>query len=174
MNEEMTMADAVLAAERLAEFDAEIKKFAEKRDAVIDYANSLIAKANKDFEEETYAAREEIAYQTELLRQFAPSILPKNKKSVNIARVQCSFRKSEPKYFIGDIPADKFNPALIDFVKANAPEYLKTKVEEYVDWAAFKDKLTGDEEQVYFVETGEAIEGLRMQILPDKFTVKIA
>ena len=158
MNEEMTMADAVLAAERLAEFDAEIKKFAEKRDAVIDYANSLIAKAHKDFEEETYAARD----------------LPKNKKSVNIARVQCSFRKSEPKYFIGDIPADKFNPALIDFVKANAPEYLKTKIEEYVDWAAFKGKLTGNEEQVYFVETGEAIDGLRMQILPDKFTVKIA
>ena len=63
---------------------------------------------------------------------------------------------------------------LIHFVKHNAYSYLKVKVDESVDWAKFKRQLVIDDNgEVSFKETGELIDGLHAQRLPDKFTVKL-
>lgn len=71
-------------------------------------------------------------------------------------------------------PVSGTDERLIHFVKHNAHEFYKVQYTESVDWRAFKSKLKiSDDGDVYLEDTGEIIDGLRAQILPDKFEVKL-
>ena len=159
---------------QMAEYKAEIKNAEERRDALIELYNKKIGTANKHFEDETKSARCEIAMIVEQLRRIAPAILPKNRKSIELPSGKLAFSKHGPIFFFDDPlnAVDGGNERLIHFVKHNAYDYLKVKVEERVDWKGFKGKLQIlDGGDVCYCETGEIIDGLKAQILPDKFEV---
>lgn len=161
-------ADAIL--EKIAEHEAQIAAFEKERDAFISRYQEKISRAKEIYEESIRAPREEIALLTEQLRQYAAQLVTDKKRSIPLPSGTLSFRKQSPKFFFDGREATADNPALLDFARKFYGEYVKAK--EYVDWAKFKGQLIIDGDNVMFAETGEIIDGLRAQILPDKFTIK--
>lgn len=167
---ELTKQDADEILEKIAEYEAEIAAAEKERDAFISRYQEKITRAQEICEESIRAPREEIALLTEQLRQYAAANVTDKKRTIPLPSGTLSFRKQAPKYFFDGREATADNPALLDFTKKFYCEYLKTK--EYVDWSKFKAQLVIDGDNVLFAETGEVIDGLRAQILPDKFTIK--
>ena len=160
---------------QIIEHEKTIQEAQEKRDNFIAHYQSKIAEAMRICDAETKDAEIAINILTEQLRQYAEINLPKNRKSVKLPSGTLSFGKQSPRFFFDDLKeANAQNERLIKFVKHNAYQFLKVKTEESVDWQGFKSKLIVDDDgtNVYYAETGEIIDGLRAQILPDKFVVK--
>lgn len=109
---------------------------------------------------------------TEQLRQFAQTQITDKRRSVKLPTGTLSFRKQPTRFFFVDgSEAHAKDPRLINFVKQYADAYLKVQTVESVDWANFKTKLVADGDNVIFADTGEILEDLHAQILPDKFMV---
>lgn len=162
--------DADIILEKIAEYEAQIKAAESDRDAFINRYMEKIARAKDICEKATAEPRAEIASLTELLRRFAATNITDKKRSIPLPSGTLSFRKQPTKFFFDGQEVTNDNPSLLTFVKNSCREYVKAK--EYVDWANFKAKLIIDGDNVMFSETGEIIDGLRAQILPDKFSVK--
>lgn len=171
---EMTVEVADELLEQIADYEAQIKAAEDKRDALIERYQSKIYNVEKICEEETEHARAEIALLTEHLRRYAETQVTDKKRSVKLGFGTLSFRKQAPEFFFDDLTkAGGKDERLIKFVKHNAHEFLKVKVDEAVDWQEFKRQLSvSDNGNVFYAATGEVIEGLRAHFLPDKFTVK--
>ena len=160
------------AVERIATLEKFIADAQKDFDDFKHHFELKILAAEKIFVDKTKDAREEIAYLSDQLRQFAEPQITEKRRSVKLPTATLSFRKQPPKFLFSDLTeAHAKDARLINFVKHNAHDYLKTKVEESVDWAKFKTKLITDGENVIFADTGEIIDDLHAQILPDKFTV---
>lgn len=146
-----------------------------ERDQFIEHYQTKIEFAKKICEDRTKFARDRISVLTEQLRRYAEINLPDNRKSIKLPSGTIGFSKQSPLFFFDDLkPLDGKNERLIHFVKHNAYEFLKVNYTESVDWQAFKSKLDiNDDGDVYFIETGEIIDGLHAQRRPDKFTVKV-
>ena len=161
------------AIERISKLEARIAAAQKDFDDFKQHFEQKILAAQKIFDEQTKDDREEILLLTEGLRQFAQTQVSDKRRSVKLPTGTLSFRKQPPKFFFDDLTeANSKDERLINFVKHNAADYLKTKVEESVDWANFKTKLIADGDKVFFADTGEVIDNMRVQILPDKFTIK--
>lgn len=175
-NEIMTELDADELLEQIAEYEAAISESEKKRDAFIERYENKIETARDICDRETSHARIEIELLTEQLKRFAQTQISDKKRSVRLPSGTLQFRKQSPEYFFDDLKrVDGNDERLIQFVKHSAHQYLKVKVEETVDWAAFKGKLSiGDDGAVSYSETGEIIDGLHAQRRSDKFTVKTA
>ena len=173
MDEELTAVevDDLLAA--IADFEKKIKSAESERDALIAHYQEKIFAAGKIFEDKTAQVKLEIASLTERLRRYAVANLPDNgRRSLVYPSGKLAFRKQPPKFFFDDLTeANGRDERIIHFVKHNAHRFLKVKVEESVDWAQFKTKLSYTGDAVVYKETGEIIDGLHAHILPDKFTV---
>lgn len=173
--EELTAIEADELLEKIAQHEAAIKAAEAERDAFVKHYEAKISAACALCDKVTSNARQSIASLTESLRRYAETRITDKKRSVSLPSGTLSFRKQSPRFFYDDLKeAGAHDERMIDFVKHNANEYLKVKVEESVDWVKFKTKLTTDGETVCYSETGEIIEGLHVQQLPDKFTVKTA
>lgn len=170
-NEEITKLEADDLLEKIAEFEAKIKSAEDERDEFISHYEMKIQRAHELCEKATIEARQEIAVLTEVLRRYAVANLSEGRKSIALPSGTLSFHKQQPKYFMEGQEASGKSKALLDYAKANAPEYVKTA--EYVDWSAFKKKIKVAGEEVYNAETGELITGLQVQTYPDTFTVKV-
>lgn len=170
MNEEMTKLEADELLEKITEYEAKIKAAEDERDEFIQHYQAKIQNARDICERATAPARREIAILTEILRRYAASNLPEGRKSIALPSGTLSFHKQFPKFFMDGREANGNSKALLDYAKVNAPEFVKTA--EYVDWSGLKKKLAADDENVYYTETGEIIQGLRMQTYPDTFTIK--
>ena len=173
--DELTALEADELIDKIAIHEARIKFAEQERDAFIARYNEKISAARTICDDKCKSARESIAYLTELLRRFAEANVSDKKRSVSLPSGTLAFRKNSPRFFFDDLKeANSADERLIHFVKHNAADYLKVKVEESVDWAKFKAQLeVGDEGLVSFKATGEVIDGLHAQIVPDSFTVKI-
>ena len=171
MIEDKLQADEAL--ERIAEYEAQVQAAQDECRAFCERYECKIAEAKKICEDKIADVRRKIEFVTEDLRRFAECNLDDGKRSIRLPSGTIGFRKQSPRYFFDGLKeAHAKSEPLIHFVKHNAHEYLKVKVEEYVDWAQFKTKLETDGTNVFYTGTGEIVEGLRVQILPDKFTVK--
>lgn len=175
INEEMTALEVDEMLDRYAAIEREITASEQKRDSFIARYQEKIAAAQKICEDETKSARAEMALIEEQLKRYAEVNLPEGKKSIALPSGTLSFRKQSPRFFFDDLKeANGKDERMIQFVRDNATQYLNFKVEESVDWAKFKSRLeTSENGDVYFADTGELIEGLHAQFLPDKFTVKL-
>lgn len=91
-----------------------------------------------------------VDYYTGLLGDYAAEYVTEKKRSVPLPSATLSFRKQSPRFYHND-------ERLIAAVKKVAPEYIKTKTEEYTDWAKFKSKLLIVDDGVVFEDTGEFI-----------------
>lgn len=141
-----------------------------ERDALTAHYKGKITAAEEICEQKCLPLRAEIALLVEQLRCYAEANTTEKRRSVRLPSGTLSFRKQAPRFYFDDGEANAQNPTLLKFVKANGGKYLK--VEESVDWANFKPRLQCIGEHVVYDETGEIIEGMKAQILPDKFTVK--
>lgn len=160
--------------ERYAAINRVIASFEKKRDGFISHYQAKIAKAQEICESECKAAKIEMELITQQLKRYAQTQVTDKRRSVQLPSGTLSFRRQAPRFFFDDLKEAKANDErLIRFVKHNAHEYLKVKVEEAVDWSKFKSKLqVSNSGEVFYSETGEFIEGLHAQLLPDSFTVK--
>ena len=174
LTEVTTKIEAEELLEKIARHKAAIKQAADERDAFIAHFKDKIQRAHDIFKQSTENARNEIVFAEELLRRFAVDNLPEGKKSINLPSGKLAFRAQPPKFFFDDKEVSGNDPRLIDFCKGNAPELVKTKVTETADWAEMKKRLIVNGEQVCFADTGEILEGVRVQEFPDKFTVATA
>ena len=172
MTEELTLVEVDEILEKIADRESEIKAMEAQRDEMIARYQAKIDRAKKICEQATAENRETIAFWTEKLRRYAVANVTDKKRSIKLPSGTLSLRKQSPKFFFDGKEITGSNETLIDFVKKSAPEFLKTKTEEYADWSNFKTQLVIDGDNVTFKATGEVIDGLRAQILPDKFTIK--
>ena len=165
-------ADALI--EEISQREAEIKAAEDERDAFIARYEDKILAARDICERKTADARESIALLTEELRRYAITQVSEKKRSVTLPSGTLAFRKQEPRFFFDDLKeANAHDERLIHFVKHNAYNFLKVKVDESVDWQRFKRQLVISDDEVVYKETGEIIAGLHAQHLPDKFSVKL-
>ena len=174
--EEMTAIEVDEMLERYAEIERAIAASEQKRDNFIAHYEAKIAAAQKICEGECKSARAEMALIAEQLKRYAAVNLPEGRKSINLPSGTLSFTKQSPRFFFDDLKAaNGKDERLIKFVKHHAYDYLKVTVDEAVDWKKFKTRLeTTESGDVYFADTGEIIEGLHAQFLPDQFTVKLS
>lgn len=175
MNEQMTAFEADELLEKIGEHQKTINDAAFELDMFVSRYEEKICRARTLFMEKTAAARLEIANLEEQLRRYAADNLPENSKTINLPSGQLSFRKRRPKFYFDDLSeVSGTDERLIQLVKANAPEFVKTKVTETADWASLKKNLHFDESGVYLTETGQILEGIHAQEFPDEFTVTTA
>lgn len=169
-----TPIEADEALEKIKNLQEQIKSAEQECDEFKSYYNAKIANAEQICEQKTEAVRAEIAILTESLKRFAEANLPADKKSIALPTATLQFRKSAPQFFYDDLkPVSGTDERLIHFVKHNAHEFYKVKYTEAVDWAKFKTKLKiSDDGEVYLEDTGEIVDGLHAQILPDSFKVE--
>lgn len=172
MIETAIQADETL--EQIKNLQAQITAAEAERDEFKSYYEAKIANAEKICTDKTDTLRTEIALLTEELKRFAVNNLPDDRKSIALPTGTLQFSKTATRYFYDDLkPVSGTDERLIHFVKHNAHEFYKVQYTESVDWRAFKSKLKiSDDGDVYLGDTGEIIDGLRAQILPDKFEVK--
>lgn len=170
-----TPIEADEALEKIKNLQEQIKSAEQERDEFKSYYNAKIANAEQICDDKTDALRTEIALLTESLRRFAVDNLPADRKTIALPSGTLQFRKSPTRYFYDDLKqASATDERLISFVKHNARGFYKVTYTEAVDWAKFKANLKiSDDGDVYLGDTGEIIDGLRAQILPDKFEVKL-
>ena len=173
--EEMSKVEADELLEEMRQCEEQIKAAEAERNTFKARYEQKILNAEHICELATKEAREKITLITEQLRQFAGVHVTDKKRSVSLPTGTLAFRKQPPRFFFDDLKeASGKDERLIKFVKHNAHEFLKVKVEESVDWLKFKGKLAISDGVVSYAETGEIIEGLHAEFLPDKFTVKIS
>lgn len=163
MSADLTPTGVDFLLEQIARCKAIIDAAEAERDATILIARNHCANKCAPF----LAKIEDL---TERLRRYAAANLPEDKKTIKRDAGILSFRKQEPRFYFDDKEANSKDERLLAFAKAGAPEFVKRT--EYVDWEHFKRKLIIDGESVFYKDTGELIDGLHAQILPDKFTVK--
>lgn len=172
---ELTKLDADELLEEIRQCEGRIKEAETERDEFKALYEKKIERANDICDKLTVEERNKISILTERLRQFAKTHVTDKLRSVELPTGKLAFRKQPPKFFFDDLQeANGKDARLIDFVKHNAYDFLKVRVDESVDWAKFKSKLGIDDEgNVAFKETGELIQGLHAQTQPDKFTITL-
>lgn len=171
-----TPIEADEALEKIKKLQEQIKSAEQERDEFKSYYEAKIANAEQICADKTEAVRAEIAILTEELKRFAQANLPADKKSIALPTATLQFRKTAPQFFYDDLkPVSGTDERLIKFVKRNAHKYLKVNITESVNWQLFRAQLriSDDGRDVYIADTGEIIDGLRAQRLPDKFEVKM-
>ena len=104
------------------------------------------------------------------LKNFYDENPPAKGKSHKFAGGKFGYSKQPTKFFVDGKPASSDNAALLQYVKNYCPQFVKCK--ETVDWASLKDDIYVDDETAYRKSTGEVILEMKVQKLPDKFSVK--
>lgn len=161
------------ALEQIKNLQEQITAAEVERDAFKAHYAAKIDAAEKICADKTDALRTEIALLTESLRRFAVDNLPADRKTIALPTGTLQFRKTPTRYFYDDLKPANQDPRMISFVKHNAHDFYKVTYTEAVDWAKFKAKLKiSDDGEVYLEDTGEIIDGLRAQRLPDTFKVE--
>lgn len=162
------------ALEQIKNLQEQIKSAEQERDEFKAHYESKIAAAEVICANTVDNLQSQISLLTEELKRFAVDNLPADKKSIALPSGTLKFRKSAPQFFYDDLKqASATDERLIKFVKHNASQFYKVTYTESVDWQHFRSKLKISEDgEVYLEDTGEWIEGLHAQILPDKFEVK--
>ena len=175
LEDAMTKFDADELLEEYRQCEGRIKEAEAERDEFRALYETKIARAIDICEKLTVEERNKMAVITEKLRHFAEAHVTDKLRSVPLPTGLLAFRKQQPKFFFDDLKeATGKDARLIEFVKHNAYDFLKVKVDESVDWLRFKGKLGFDDEgNVFYKETGELINGLHAQTLPDKFTITL-
>lgn len=168
----MTVEQVEEIFQQMHDLQAEINEAAQKRDASIRFFQNRILAAEKNFEDETKQLQQEITELTCLLEGYYDENPPKRKKSIPFSGGQMGKVKQSPIFSFDDgEQLSSGNKKLLEYVKGNAPDYLKIK--ESVDWDKFRKELVIDGDNVIFEGTGEIIDGLNYQLRPDKFIVKV-
>lgn len=100
-----------------------------------------------------------------LLIPYATSKLSDSrKKSFKLPNGKCGFRAVPPK-FIRD------EEKLLKFAERSVPNVVKVK--KSVDWAALKKLVENNNGKAVMIETGEIVDGVKIEVQPPKFYVEV-
>ena len=146
--------------------DAEIK-----RDNSIEFYQRRIADTEKVFKSDTYDIRIKLENLLIQLKTFYDENPPTKGKSLKFAGGKFGYSKHTPKFYVDGKPASSDNLALLGYVKEHCPQFVRTK--DFVDWDKLKKNLDFDGDNVILADTGEVIPEMKVQTLPDKFSVKV-
>lgn len=160
------------AIEKIAEHRRAIIKYEAMRDDFIKEYEKRIETAQQNCDEdceEHIRAIENLKFH---LREYAAKNLPEGKKTLKLPEGKLRFTSSPVCYRFknGEKPASN-NQQLIDYLQANATEFIKTSYS--ADWVRFKRELDFDKDSgdVFNKKTGEVIKDLFAEKAPDKFDV---
>lgn len=167
---ELTELEVEEQLERLHELNDRIAAAQKRRDTFQNHYREKMIRADEIFEQETEHLRAEIDSLTATLRRFAELNITGKKRSMKFPSGTLSFTKQQPQFFIGGVSVASDNAALLEFVKSNHAQFVRTK--EFVDWDKLRKNLDFDGDNVTLADTGEIIPDMKVQQLPDKFTVK--
>ena len=174
MTKELSKTQADDLLEQITEYNAQIKAAEAERDEFKEHYQKKIAIVENQCELECKPLRQEIAVLTETLRRYAADNLPEGRKSLSLPSGNLKFHKQEPKFYDADNrELTSKNKSLLTLVKSTLPQFVKVTQEESVAWNSLKKNLAIDGDKVYFAETGELLEGLRVQVFPDSFTIEL-
>lgn len=158
----------------LAKANWAMDKIAEKRkkiEEVEDAFNEIVKRYEDWYNKETKTLQAEIDSLSHLLRPWVEAELAgSKKKSVNFANGRAGFRKGKEIWSIGGEMASAVNPALIEWTKNNAKNYIVKK--ESVRWGDLKKHLIATPNGKVVTDDGEIIEGLTVKQEPDEFYIK--
>lgn len=170
MERAISITDVETILEQIHDLESEIAEAAKKRDESIAYFEGRIANVKKNFEVDTHLACFEMEKLKGVLERYIRDNPPKRGKSIKFGGGTLSLSKLQPRFYFAGKEIKNDMPELVDFIRDHTPEHIK--VEEKVDWAGLKKKLSIVEGSVCYAPTGEAMEGFTAEILPDKFEVK--
>jgi phage host-nuclease inhibitor protein Gam len=106
-----------------------------------------------------------------LLRPYAEAKIEGAKsKTVKLPSGNISFRTQNPQFYIGVDKVDGETPALLDYARQSATDYLKIK--ESVDWTGMKKSLNVTADGKVISGDGEVLTFIRGEIQPDSISVK--
>lgn len=105
----------------------------------------------------------QINYYTMLLQTYAEETLNDKKKSMKLPEGTIGLRAQADKI-------DYDEEIVVDFLKANHPELIKTKIKEDIDKAGLK-KIAESRDGVYILD-GKEVEGITVTPQPKKFYTK--
>ena len=145
--------------------DAEVK-----RDNSIAFYQRCISEAQEVFRKDTADTRFQLENLIRRLKNYFDENPPTKGKSLKFAGGKFGYSKHTPKFFYDGTPAASDNAALLEFVKNNHAQFVRTK--DFVDWDNLRKNLDFDGNNVILTDTGEIIPDMKVQKLPDKFTVK--
>ena len=145
--------------------DAEVK-----RDNSIAFYQRCISEAQEVFRKDTADTRFQLENLIRRLKNYFDENPPTKGKSLKFAGGKFGYSKHTPKFFYDGTPAASDNAALLEFVKNNHAQFVRTK--EFVDWDKLRKNLDFDGDNVVLADTGEIIPNMKAPKLPDKFTVK--
>ena len=165
----MTVADVENILLQIHDIDADIAAESSKRDLSISFHREKIERAKEICDSATADARlkrSELAFQ---LEQYFNNNPPTKTKTLKFSGGSFGYLKSSTKFFRDGHELNADNPELLTFAKNAHPEFVKVK--ESVDWAKLKAALDFDDENVFFADTGEILDGVKPQ---KNFFVKTA
>lgn len=158
----MTVADVEEILQSIHDIDADIAAETNKRDQSISFHREKIERAKEICDTATADARfkrSELVFQLERYFNDNP---PAKSKTLKFSGGSFGYLKSSTKFYFDGAEVNSDNKPLLDFAKnQNRYEFVKTK--ETLDWAKLKNSLDFDDENVFFADTGEIIDGLRAQ-----------
>lgn len=154
----------------IREREKTIHDAAVKRDQSILFYRRCIAEAHDVYRKDTADDRYQLENLMRQLKTYCDENPPTKGKSHKFAGGKFGYGKQPPKFFVDGQLADAKNPALLDYVKGNCPQFVKLK--ESVDWETLKKNIYVEDDMAYLQSTGEVIPEMKVQIVPDKFTVR--
>lgn len=167
--------DELEAYELAEQHKALLDKVAEveaKRQKYLQLFQKRIQETNDVCDAEIKPLLGEIEFLEEKLRRYTQSHITDKCKTIKMPGVDMSLKKRQPKFFDPTLKeVNGYNDWLIGYAEQHAKDCIKVKEIKSVDWLKFKGKLKIDDDLVSFRETGEVIEGLQAQQLPDEFKI---
>lgn len=113
-----------------------------------------------------------IAYFEALLQPFiAEQLKDSKKKSLSLPSGKAGYRAGATKFKFNGVEVDSKLPDLIEYVKANSPDFIKKT--ETVKWADYKKTLTVTDEGAVVTADGEIIEQMNVEKGEDKFYTEV-
>lgn len=159
---------------KIRQHEQAIAEAKSKRDQSVAYFKQLIANANHVFALETKEDAIEIELLKQNLKSYFDACPPKGRKSYSFAAGSFGYNKAQTEYFFNGKKCDADNKDFARFcVESGRSQFIKVK--EYLDWASVKKSLDFDDSgNVVFTDTGEFVDGLRVQKIFSVKTLEVA
>lgn len=100
-----------------------------------------------------------------MIMPYAAAKLEKSRhKSFKLPNGKCGFRSVPPKFIMDE-------EKLLKFAESSVPNVVKVK--KSVDWAALKKLVENNNGKAVMIETGEIVDGVKVEVQPPKFYVEV-
>lgn len=162
--------DEVFASESIIQNDMEADDHVRKIRYWQGYRDRMVDHFQKQIQLVTEKAESAISYHSHLLESYLATIPHK------VTRTQESYQLPSGGLKVtrahDAIVKDSEDKILLQLAQRGDNRFTKVKTTESLDWASYKKCLSIIDGKVYDVETGEAVDGAKVEHVEPKFSVK--